>query len=112
MLYGELQAEKRPVDRPRLRYKDICKQDLQLTGIGTKEWASLAMEREAWRHLVSGGVKEAESKRVSLAKEKRRRGKEGQQLASGFVGPICSRVCHARIGLMSHYRKCASSDHQ
>ena len=112
ILYGELQAGERPVGRPRLRYKDVCKKDLQLTGIGVKEWASLAMEREAWRHLVSGGVKEAESKRVSLAKEKRRRRKEGQQLASGFVCPICSRDCHARIGLMSHYRKCASRDHQ
>ena len=70
------------------------------------------MESEEWRHLVSGDVKEAEGKGVSLAKEKRRRRKEDQQLASVFVCPICSRDCHARIGLMSHYRKCASLHHQ
>ena len=45
--------------RPRLDlYKDVCKQNLQLTGICLKEWESLAREREEWHPLVYESVKE------------------------------------------------------
>ena len=107
ILYGELQSGERPVGRPRLRYKDLCKQDLQVTELGTREWETLAKDRDVWRYQVSQGIKVAENRRISSAKEKRRRRKEGQYDSTAFVCPICTKDCHARIGLISHQRKCS-----
>ena len=64
--------------KPPLRYMDICKQDLPLTELGTKEWETLTKDRDVWRYQVSQGIKEVENRRVSSAKEKSRRRKEGQ----------------------------------
>ena len=38
VLYGELALARRPVSRPGLRYKDVCKRDLKLTDINTGSW--------------------------------------------------------------------------
>lgn len=38
LLYGELAEESRPVGRPRLRYKDSCKEDLKTRGIDVTTW--------------------------------------------------------------------------
>ena len=66
--------------RPRLRFKDVCKLYIHLTGIGLKEWESLVKDHVEWHHIVSGGVKEAKGKQVSLAKERRQRRRKGLQL--------------------------------
>lgn len=34
LMYGELAVGMRPVGRPRLPFKDLCKGDLKLSGIG------------------------------------------------------------------------------
>ena len=38
LLYGELATGKRPTGRPQLRFKDVCKQDLQALGIKQPLW--------------------------------------------------------------------------
>ena len=38
LLYGELAEGSRPVGRPRLHYKDICKRDMKLSGIDVNMW--------------------------------------------------------------------------
>ena len=35
IIYGELATGKRPTGRPQLRFKDVCKRDLQALGINT-----------------------------------------------------------------------------
>ena len=44
---------KRPLGRPRRRWEDNIKMDLQEVGRGSGEWMELAQDRERWRALVS-----------------------------------------------------------
>ena len=47
LLYGELATGKRPTGRPQLRFKDVCKRDLQALGIKTDSWEVTATDRDA-----------------------------------------------------------------
>jgi len=44
---------KRPVGRPRRRWKDNIKMDLQEVAGGCEDWMELAQDRDSWRALVS-----------------------------------------------------------
>ena len=44
---------KRPLGRPRLRWEDNIKMDLQEMGGGCGDWMELAQDRDRWRALVS-----------------------------------------------------------
>ena len=44
---------KRPLGRPRRRWVDNIRMDLQEVGCGYMDWIGLAQDRESWRTLVS-----------------------------------------------------------
>jgi hypothetical protein len=44
---------KRPLGRPRRRWEDNIKMDLQEVGCGGMDWIALAQERNMWRALVN-----------------------------------------------------------
>ena len=44
---------KRPLGRPRRRWEDNIKMDLQEVGAGCEDWMELAQDRDRWRALVS-----------------------------------------------------------
>ena len=44
---------KRPLGRPRRRWEDNIKMDLQEVGCGGVDWIELAQDRDRWRALVS-----------------------------------------------------------
>jgi hypothetical protein len=44
---------KRPLGRPRHRWEDNVRMDLQEEGCGCEEWIGLAEDRYTWRALVS-----------------------------------------------------------
>ena len=44
---------KRPLGRPRRRWGDNIKMDLQKVGRGCGDWMELAQDRDRWRALVS-----------------------------------------------------------
>jgi hypothetical protein len=44
---------KRPLGRPRLRWEDNIKMDLQEVGGSGGDWIELAQDRDRWRALVS-----------------------------------------------------------
>jgi len=44
---------KRPLGRPRRRWQDNIKMDLQEVGCGGMDWMELAQDRDRWRALVS-----------------------------------------------------------
>jgi len=44
---------KRPMGRPRRRWVDNIKMDLQELGEGCGDWMELAQDRDRWRTLVS-----------------------------------------------------------
>ena len=43
---------KRPLGRPRCRWEDNIKMDLQEVGGGRGDWMELAQNRDGWRSLV------------------------------------------------------------
>ena len=44
---------KRPLGRPRLKWEDNIKMDLQEVGCWNKDWIFLAQDRDRWRALVN-----------------------------------------------------------
>jgi hypothetical protein len=44
---------KRPLGRPRRRWEDNIKKDLQEIGVGCGDWIESAQDRDMWRALVS-----------------------------------------------------------
>jgi hypothetical protein len=44
---------KRPLGRPRRRWEDNIRMDLQEVGCGCVDWIGLAEDRDSWRALVS-----------------------------------------------------------
>ena len=44
---------KRPLGRPRRRWEDNIRMELQEVGVGYKDWIGLAQDRDRWRALVS-----------------------------------------------------------
>ena len=44
---------KNPLGRPRLRWKNNIKMDLQEVGCGDMDWINLAQDRDRWRALVN-----------------------------------------------------------
>jgi len=51
---------KRPLGRPRFRWGDNVKMDLQEVGCGDMDWIELAQDRDRWRALgnePSGSIK-------------------------------------------------------
>jgi hypothetical protein len=44
---------KRPLGRPRDRWEDNIKMDLQEVGCGGMDWIELAQDRDKWRALVN-----------------------------------------------------------
>ena len=52
VLVGKLEG-KRPLGRPRRRWVDNIRMNLQEVGCGYMDWIGLAQDRETWRTLVS-----------------------------------------------------------
>jgi len=48
---------KRPLGRPRRRWEDNIKMDLQDVGCGGVDWIELAQDRDRWRALVNAVMK-------------------------------------------------------
>jgi hypothetical protein len=48
---------KRPLGRPRLRWVDNIRADLQEMGCGYMDWIGLAQDRDRWRTLVIAVMK-------------------------------------------------------
>jgi len=52
ILVGKLEG-KRPLERPRRRWEDNIKMDIQEVGCGVMEWIELAQDRDSWRARVN-----------------------------------------------------------
>ena len=52
-VFGGKPEEERPLGRPRRRWVDNIRMDLQEVGCGYVDWIGLAKDRDRWRTLVS-----------------------------------------------------------
>jgi hypothetical protein len=52
VLVGKLEG-KRPIGRPRRRWEDNIKMNLEELGCGGMDWIGLAQDRDRWRALVN-----------------------------------------------------------
>lgn len=43
IVYGQLATGARPVGRPALRFKDVCKHDLKAYNISAEDWAAVVL---------------------------------------------------------------------
>ena len=111
LLYGALAEGSRARDRPKLRFKDICKRDLKSAGIDVQCSESVADSRAPGRAAVKQGVRQAEEDCNKIAKKKRasRKSNSTDQSSSTHVCSACNRDCHSRIDLHSHTRGSAAS---
>ena len=113
LLYGELATGSRPVGRPALRFKDVCKRDMKNCDIDPSTWEAAAADRSTWRATIKTGTQIADQKKVKQWEERRdqrQQRSEPTALPSQDVVFICSkcdRNCHSRIGLFSHSRRCS-----
>lgn len=57
VVYGKLATGRRPVGRPVLRFKAVCKRDLKLAVTYTDNWEWLADDRSSRPFAVREGVK-------------------------------------------------------
>ena len=109
LLYSELATGKRPTGWPQLRFKNVCKWDLQAFGINTDYWEVTATDRDAWRHSVKLVLWKYEETQRLKAEEKRLRKKSVCLASRSTTVFTCSKFgsnCHFRINLHSHNRRC------
>jgi hypothetical protein len=53
MVLVEKPEGKKPIERPRHRWKDNIKMDLEEVECGGMDWIELTQDRESWRALVN-----------------------------------------------------------
>ena len=108
LLYGELKEGKRSRGCPKKRYKDSLKSSLKAFDIEVESWESDAQDRQRWRSQVASGAQRAESRRTTIAQQKRA-ARKARAASTSLTAPthrcsVCGRLFGARIGLISHLR--------
>ena len=84
--------------------------NMKKCGISVDQWDTVAGDRTKWRAGIKQGVELFEVKRFAAMGKRRATRKnrlQQQQAGAGggdpsFVCGVCQRVCHSRIGLVSH----------
>ena len=119
LLYGELESGSRPVGRPKLRFKDVCKRDMLNTGLPTGNWETHAADRGEWRSLCSRALQVGEKRLKAKADERRAKRKavakkqhqHQQHLTISVVDVAASAVLESDSYVMKGNvgRKCAKS---
>ena len=111
ILYGELSLGTRPKGRPKLRWKDTCKESLQSFNINVDTLEEATSNRSAWKAAVKSGADKYEITLQENWEDARTRRKERQnQTASKtyLACKYCHRECKSNIGRISHERSCAT----
>ena len=105
LLYGELSTGKRPLGRPKKRFKDTLKEALRHCSIPFSSWEVSAEDRSAWRSTVRSGVAKYEARRRQDKEEKRNQRKDrsssspGPAPAPSIPCPHCNRLFRAKCNL-------------
>ena len=107
LLYGELELGSRPISRPKLRFRDVCKRDMLATRLPADNWELLAEDRVKWKATRSQALRAGERKLKAEADIKRlnntiaARVPTSAQTASGYICGSYGCVYSSRIGLVN-----------
>ena len=104
LLYGELASGKRNLGRPKKRFKDAIKVNLQFAQISPKELERTASERNTWRRAVHRASRNSDINYRERLTARRERRHNPTTPTTTFQCPHCNRHCASRIGLHSHIR--------
>ena len=92
--------------------RDTCKRDMKVARIDTTTWEAAADDHGHWIAVVKAGMRRGEEKRSEREAVKREKRKRKSSHPAHPPRPTiyichkCGRDCHARVGLISHSRKC------
>jgi transcription termination factor 2 len=106
LLYGELAAGRRNQGRPKKRFKDNLKANLQWTGLQPRQLEDAASDRTTWRARTRAAVfsfEEERRQRLAAARERRHRSPQASNTPA-VPCPTCNRMCASDFGLWSHMR--------
>ncbi|XP_051973121.1 probable RNA-directed DNA polymerase from transposon BS isoform X1 [Xyrauchen texanus] len=92
LLYSELATGSRPIGRPVLRYKDVCKRDLKAGNVNPAVWEVEAADRCRWRQVVKASIKVSEKKREHEWEERKKHRR--QRVALADIGQIDPGTCY------------------
>ena len=111
VLYGELAVGTRSTGHLRLRFKDICKQNLKAAHIDVITCELVAEDRVRWRQATILGAATADIARALNVAKKRatrhlRNNNNTTDNETTFICENCVRSCRSRIGLFLHRRAC------
>ena len=87
LLCGELAQGKRPVGRPKLRFKDVVKRDRQAIGLPTDSWETLATDKSAWKTNCAKALQE-EEKLLHITVDTRRERQKARALGHPLIPPM------------------------
>ena len=108
LFYGELVNEKRPLHKPKKRYKDCLKYNFKELDIDYNNWEQSALYRSEWRKTVREGCNLLQTKRCGQAKLKHELRKGcAHNLPSGsarWLCKNCGRLLLSKAGYTSHLK--------
>ncbi|GFR95098.1 reversion-inducing cysteine-rich protein with Kazal motifs-like [Elysia marginata] len=91
---------------PEKRFKDSRKRTLSACDIDDQGWSDLATDQSTWPCTIQEATTKFEEERITAANNKRLRRNNPAQTPTPHPCIHYSRICRARIGLISHERVC------
>ena len=110
-LHGQLAGGKRPAHKPRKRWVDCIREDLESFGISENDWAEHAQDREKWRILLKEGklkaIKEVSEHEYDVANKRHNKrlaaARKSHQTNNGdYRCPHCDKTFGRQSGLTIH----------
>ncbi|CAH8492886.1 unnamed protein product [Dicrocoelium dendriticum] len=109
-LYGQVSIGKRQAGKAKLCYQDMIKVSLTRSNLDCRSQKSKALDRGAWRDLITKAVAEVREKALMHAEKKRKVRKRQAPMnctpstSSAWCCRTCGRECLSQAGLVSHER--------
>ena len=107
IFYSELEEGRRPIGRPKKRYKDHLQDTMKKCDIGPGCFETTASDRSAWKQAVQRGISHYETS-LRNRYDQRRRARHSDQAGAAVDSGYCCRECNrsflSAAGLASHQR--------